>query len=278
MKTSTTDQLIKERLRTFEEMPRLIFTIKRVKRNTAQTATIARDRRDPSLERSINKTKAALQKDLNPSRFEVPDILKVGVMAATRSQYEDPSYDELTELNALGLLDPQVEPPLDVLERETAMRETIDDRDLWIGDVLQIILRINGKCFAEAFHRMMDIDLNLALYLIKFLKLKPCEAMAEIKTNHFALLNRHRNRVIDSDQVLRCRGVSNNDVLDLIRLNPDLVGLDIKPHIVKSEQQLCYNPYGGFRVEFANEYIAHYLTCPKGQSQSLLKRESWAEV
>jgi hypothetical protein len=64
--------------------------------------------------------------------------------------------------------------------------------------------------------------------------------------------------------VLRYRGLQNNDVLDLIKLKPALVGKDIKPHIIKSEELLCYNPYGGFRVEFVNKYIADYLALPPG--------------
>lgn len=47
----------------------------------------------------------------------------------------------------------------------------------------------------------------------------------------------------------------NNDVLDLIKLKSDLIGVDIKPHIDKTEYLLCFNPYGGFRAEYANQYI-----------------------
>ncbi len=86
-------------------------------------------------------------------------------------------------MNALGMLDPKLDNPLDVLERETKMREGLNDRDLWTGDVLQIILRINGKCFSEAFNRMMHVDLNLALYLMKFLKMSASDAMAKVTSN-----------------------------------------------------------------------------------------------
>jgi hypothetical protein len=121
--------------------------------------------------------------------------------------------------------------------------------------VLQIILRINGQCFTEPFHRMLHIDLNLALYLAKFLRLTPQQALSRVKSNKYALLNKARNCVLDSDQVLKCRGIQSNDVLDIIKLKADLVGLDITPHIIKSEQVLVYNPYGGFRVELAEKYM-----------------------
>jgi hypothetical protein len=65
--------------------------------------------------------------------------------------------------------------------------------------------------------------------------------------------------------VLKCRGITNNDILDLIKLKPDLVGQDIKPHIDKTEFLLCFNPYGGFRAEFANQYIKEYLATPRGR-------------
>jgi len=84
--------------------------------------------------------------------------------------------------------------------------------------------------------------------------------------------------VIDSDQVLKCRGIQSNDVLDIIKLKPDLIGQDIKPHIVKCEQALVYNPYGGFRVDFANKYIAEYLKTARGQTSAMIRRVSWAEV
>jgi hypothetical protein len=86
-------------------------------------------------------------------------------------------------MNALGMLDPKLDNPLDVLEREMKMREGLNDRDLWTGDVLQIILRINGKCFSEAFNRMMHVDLNLALYLMKFLRMSASDAMAKVTSN-----------------------------------------------------------------------------------------------
>jgi hypothetical protein len=67
-------------------------------------------------------------------------------------------------------------------------------------------------------------------------------------------------------------------VLDLIKLKPDIVGRNIKPNIDKLDKILCYNPYGGFRVEFANKYIQKYLSCSRGHTQSLIKRLSWTEV
>ena len=87
------------------------------------------------------------------------------------------------------------------------MRENLDDHELWRGDVLQIILRINGKCFTEAFNRCLDVDLNLALYLIKFLKFTPEQAVEKVNLNLYGLLNKAKNLVIDSDQILKCRGV-----------------------------------------------------------------------
>jgi hypothetical protein len=102
-------------------------------------------------------------------------------------------------MNALGMLDPKLDNPLDVLERETRMREGLDDRDLWTGDVLQIILRINGKCFSEAFNRMMHVDVNLALYLMKFLRMSASDAMQKVTSNQYALLNKEKNRLIDCE-------------------------------------------------------------------------------
>jgi hypothetical protein len=51
----------------------------------------------------------------DPNQLQVPDSLKVGFSAASRVAYEDPDYNELSEMNALGMLDPQHDLPFDVL-------------------------------------------------------------------------------------------------------------------------------------------------------------------
>ncbi len=39
-----------------------------------------------------------------------------------------------------------------------------------------------------------------------------------------------------------------------------------------------HNPYGGFRIEFANNYIRDYLLIPRGESGILKTRLSWWEI
>lgn len=51
--------------------------------------------------------------------------------------------------------------------------EEINPEQQWRSDILKINLRINGKCYPEAFNRTMDLDMNFILYLIKFLKMTP---------------------------------------------------------------------------------------------------------
>ena len=99
----------------------------------------------------------------------------------------------------MGLLDPKVDPPLEVLERDQALINGLDAKDLWMGDVQVIILRINGKCYTEPFNRMMHVDLNLALYLSKHFSLTLQRAMSKVRSNRYALLNRSRNALIDSE-------------------------------------------------------------------------------
>jgi hypothetical protein len=43
----------------------------------------------------------------------------------------------------------------------------------WRSDILKVNLRINGKVYPESFNRTMDLDLNLILFLVKFLKMAP---------------------------------------------------------------------------------------------------------
>ena len=59
----------------------------------------------------------------------------------------------------------------------------------WRSEIIRIFLRINGKTFPEAFNRMIDIDLNLALYLVKFLKMTPQRASRAVFFREYRLFS-----------------------------------------------------------------------------------------
>ena len=46
---------------------------------------------------------------------------------------------------------------------------------------------------------MMHVDVNLALYLIKFLRMSASDAMKKVTSNQYALLNKEKNRLIDCE-------------------------------------------------------------------------------
>jgi hypothetical protein len=63
----------------------------------------------------------------------------------------------------------------------------VTPQEIFRGDIMQITLRINGSEYEEAFNRYLDIDLNLILYVIKFLKRKPETAAKEVLHKRYCL-------------------------------------------------------------------------------------------
>ena len=50
---------------------------------------------------------------------------------------------------------------------------SITQEEKWRSDILPIVLRINGKDYPDIFNRCLDLDFNLALYLVKYMKKAP---------------------------------------------------------------------------------------------------------
>lgn len=77
-----------------------------------------------------------------------------------------------------------------------------------------IQLRINGKVFNEAFNKMMDLDLNLVLYLVKFFKFDPVKAARSVYFKEFCLFHPRYEQVLF--QVDALKKIFPDDVLDLV--------------------------------------------------------------
>jgi len=60
------------------------------------------------------------------------------------------------------------------------------------------------------------------------------------------------------------RKIESEDVLDLIKLKEEYANKNEFALEDLESQTMVHNPYGGFRVEFVNNYIVDYMLCPKG--------------
>jgi hypothetical protein len=65
----------------------------------------------------------------------------------------------------------------------------IDAEEVWRSEIQKITLRINGVSYKEAFNRVCDLDLNLILYLIKFLSIPPETASRAVYFREYCLYN-----------------------------------------------------------------------------------------
>ncbi len=131
----------------------------------------------------------------------------------------------------------------------------------WRSEILVINLRINGKVYPEAYNRLLDIDFNLILYLVKFLKMTPTRAVKAVFFHEYRLFSQEKNSVIKSPYSLRM--IFNNDMLDLVKCAENTIVAENKTVPLAS---FVHNPYGDFSIEFLNRYIKDYLLLPKGQS------------
>ena len=78
--------------------------------------------------------------------------------------------------------------PADVISKAKSYLEGKScEEKRWRSEILQICIRINGKEYWEAYNRLMELDLNLMLYLIKFLKMEPEMAAKKVDLNEYAL-------------------------------------------------------------------------------------------
>jgi hypothetical protein len=62
----------------------------------------------------------------------------------------------------------------------------ISDEDKW-RDIIGIWVRINGKYYNEIFNRAIGLNLNLAVYLVKYLKRRGSFAEKEAHYGIYAL-------------------------------------------------------------------------------------------
>jgi hypothetical protein len=145
----------------------------------------------------------------------------------------------------------------------------------WRSEIMKVNLRINGKMYPEAFNRVLDVDLNLILYIIKFLKFAPERAARAVFFREYCLYNSAKKTAIKGPDGLKL--VFNSDTLDLVK-SPE--NTEIAQNLEYPVPPISYihNPYGGFRIEFLNKYVKDYLLLPKGQSQSLRDRITWWEI
>ena len=67
----------------------------------------------------------------------------------------------------------------------------------WRSEILQVCIRINGKEYWEAYNRLIELDLNLMLYLIKFLKMEPEMAAKKVDLNEYALYCKDSRKIIE---------------------------------------------------------------------------------
>ena len=131
----------------------------------------------------------------------------------------------------------------------------------WRSEILKISLRINGKEFAEVFNRMIDLDFNLALYLVKFLKMAPERAARAVYYKEYRLYFEKKKTVLKGVDYLKI--LHNLDVVDLVKC-PENTERAEKEHL--PEISYVFNVFGDFKIEFLNHYIKDYLLLPKGQS------------
>jgi hypothetical protein len=81
--------------------------------------------------------------------------------------------------------------------------------------VVGIFLRINGKNYSETYNLAMTIGLNISLFLVKYLKVKPSVAERLAYYEIYALYKpTYKNVVKESNYEI----IQDGDVLDLVKL------------------------------------------------------------
>ena len=105
----------------------------------------------------------------------------------------------------------------------------MDDEQKWRSMTIQINLRINGKTYSEAFNKMMDLDLNLILYLVKFLKLSPERASREVFFKRYCLHHYCRDQILQQPSALKI--IQQGDTLDLVLNKQDINWKEVWNHL-----------------------------------------------
>ncbi len=81
--------------------------------------------------------------------------------------------------------------------------------------VFGIFLRINGKKYSETYNMSMTIALNIAVYLVKYVKVKPSVAERLAFYDIYALYKpTYKSVVKESNHEI----IQEGDVLDLVKL------------------------------------------------------------
>ena len=63
---------------------------------------------------------------------------------------------------------------------------------------------------------MIELDLNMTLYLVKFLKLEPEIAAKKVDNSEYALYCKATRKILEGAQGVKT--ISNGDVFDLVKL------------------------------------------------------------
>ena len=133
--------------------------------------------------------------------------------------------------------------------------------------VLGIFLRINGKTYSETYNMGMTISLNVSLFLIKYLKIKPSVAERLAYYEIYALFKpAYQNVVKESNYEI----IQEGDVLDLVKLRTK-EKFNVESDLEMAPQTYVHNSHGGFRVEFLNTYIAEVMGRGKRPNGPLIK-------
>ncbi len=88
---------------------------------------------------------------------------------------------------------------------------------------------------------MIDLDLNLAIYLVKFLAITPTRAVRAVFYHEYRLFNLEKNSFVRSPYSLRV--MCNNDTLDLVKCSEHTKVAENSPQPVCS---YVFNPFGQF--------------------------------
>lgn len=99
--------------------------------------------------------------------------------------------------------------------------QIINEEDRWL-DVVGIWLRINKKCYNEIFNRSMSVGLNLAVYLVKYLKKRPSIAEKEAYYAMYALFKESLQAIVQTSSY-----VLEGDIFDLVRLKNEEKGFNV---------------------------------------------------
>ena len=117
--------------------------------------------------------------------------------------------------------------------------------------VIGIFIRINGKKYAETYNMSMTITLNVSLFLVKYLKMKPTMAEKYAYYEIYALYKpTYKNVVKETNYEI----IQEGDILDLVKLRTK-EQYNAEKDIDIAPQTYVHNSHGGFRVDFVNTYI-----------------------